>query len=201
MRTLYYVPTVHTCYESQESAELPGLETQEGLSQVHEAVHIGVCWNRARAALDKALKGTRRPLMMFADGLPYPKGKLARPAVVSALATPTTWTFRYYSAKGAQLNGTENPRMLRKHNRYLREVHNNKRCADRRFERELIRERDRAIARRIAATLRNGQTGVLFMGGCHRVWRYLKRIAPDIRIRFVRSFDDLIPLREQAWNR
>ena len=47
---------------------------------------------------------------------------------------------------------------------------------------EIILRRDRYIARRINETLREGETGLLFMGAIHRTSEMLP---PDIRISYL----------------
>jgi len=45
--------------------------------------------------------------------------------------------------------------------------------------------RDRYVALRVAETLEDGETGLLFMGAIHQVEKSLKKIAPDIKVKLL----------------
>ena len=87
--------------------------------------------------------------------------------------------------KGAHLTGTESPALLRQEYELIRKAVNEPhartagRAAGRHHQesRQVLQERDRFIAQRIATTLQAGETGLLFLGLLHSLADCL---APDI---------------------
>ena len=76
--------------------------------------------------------------------------------------------------KGAQLMRTEDPGLLLKEYQCITGP-----SPSPEEQAEILRERDRYVARRISTTLRQGETGILIMGALHQIRRYLP---PDIEV-------------------
>lgn len=89
--------------------------------------------------------------------------------------------------KGAAVEATENPELLRKEYEHIRaivtaESEKEKAEAERRYEQikdELMRGRDDYIANAIDITLKDGDTGVLFIGAAHNV---VSKLPKDIGV-------------------
>lgn len=91
--------------------------------------------------------------------------------------------------KGATLMGTESPDLLVEEYRQIQRLlaaQNERnggkiRSRDAAHSRSLLRQRDRYIAARINASLRPGETGILFLGMLHSLEPYL---AEDIQVTY-----------------
>lgn len=90
--------------------------------------------------------------------------------------------------KGAILEGTEDPQLLRQEYSYILKIAQARNLAqrDRMIEEynkagvELLSKRDQFIAKRIDQTLKQGEMGLLFLGAMHRVDRFIPK---DIEIK------------------
>lgn len=89
--------------------------------------------------------------------------------------------------RGATIEATERPELLRKEYEHIRAIvaapsDKGKAEAERRYETikdELMRERDDYIANAIDITLKDGETGVLFIGAAHSV---ASKLPKDIEV-------------------
>jgi hypothetical protein len=131
-------------------------------------------WEAISRAVD-ALQLDYTQVRIYQDGLPL-CGKEEQ--IVRELAGAGSLNHQLVLkllGRGAVLVGSEDPHLL------LREYHLQRRelgapAADKQASpplpgeaAELLAERDRFIARRIAATLQEGETGLLFLGAAHRL--------------------------------
>lgn len=123
---------------------------------------------------------------VYQDGLPdVDPGMVAK--IVATVESPNYEILRWLLSQGAAVMGTESPVMLKEEYGYLRAIvgaeapaAKKRACqsyADR--ARSLLAERDAYIARRIEATLQEGEVGILFIGQAHRV---MMLIPADISI-------------------
>lgn len=189
MRTLLYVPIVHTESDlghlgtglDRSSASLLG----EGRWSRHRQV-VAEFWKTIEvycAALDS------RGLKIYQDGLPV-EGELGRKIVEEAArrGSKNYQIILDLLNRGAELRKTEDPSLLLEEYELMTSLVAASSAPDRardyasyrsRKER-LTTERDRFIADRIDKSLKPGETGLLFVGTYHDV---LSGLAQDIVVR------------------
>ena len=125
---------------------------------------------------------------IYQDGLPV-GGEMAR-KIVDETAEKGSMNYRIVRkmmARGAALEATESPELLIEEYRHIKAIltaqtPGEKTEAARDYDRikdELMRKRDAYIANRINSTLKDGETGFLFIGAAHNV---RPGLAPDIGI-------------------
>ena len=178
MRQLIHVPIVHS------QADLGPV--QERVRQAYIAKGGEEAWKASRAAvakfwtaIEKAMDGLRldwRKVRLYQDGLPV-CGQEER--IVRDLAAQGGANYRILlklSQQGAVIEGTEDPDLLRREYELImaslapREAGSTEPKATSDSEavvRDLLQRRDAFIARRIDATLRPDETGILFLGALH----------------------------------
>lgn len=179
-RVLYYVPIIHTAADlgSQAQAIRERLRAHVGqaaLDRRDEAIQR--MWGAIRDRL-LALDVDWRQVRIFQDALPVCGREREIVAQVAAQGSLNHALLALLVEKGATLEGTEEPRAL------VAELERAKRLAAletappasdaqlRALKEEgdrLLERRDAYIAARIDATLRPGETGLIFMGLLHRV--------------------------------
>jgi hypothetical protein len=182
VRTLIVVPIVH-------SREDMGSLTPESPRGSAEAGRLGAAfWSATRQAVEQ-LEQDWSGVNVYQDGLPDSLPALVD-KVVSMGPGQNYELLRWLIERGATVLGTEDPSLLLEEHRLLKAINDAPGQAGGKARAEyarrapaLLRERDGYIARRIDATLGQGQTGVLFIGTAHQVEKKLPR---DI---VVRRFD------------
>jgi pheromone shutdown protein TraB len=181
-RHLIYVPVVHSEADmgSMASAVTRSLRLRPDQHRTRQE-KIARFWEKVRASLLAALDerlggaGSLARVRIYQDGLPT-SGELARRIARESAAKGS----HNYSLvlelldRGAALEQTESPDLLREEYSMLRRKSRNARRAS-----ELLELRDRFMADRINATLQEGETGVLFIGALHKVG---ERLASDIEV-------------------
>ena len=132
---------------------------------------IAELWKEIRGAID-ALHLDYRQIRIYQDGLPV-CGKEEQ--IVHELAGAGSLNHQLVlelMGKGAVLVGTEDPQLL------IREYQLHRRRMDGAAQpagplpsgaADLLAARDLFIARRIAATLQDGESGLLFLGAAHQI--------------------------------
>jgi hypothetical protein len=177
MRRLIHIPIIHT------AADLGSLS---GLVQAHyEKVCGRAGWNRREDAVKELwsdiqanLDGLRldaRKTRIYQDGLPICGFEERIVRELAHAGSSNHQVILRFLDQGATLMGTEDPALL------LEEYELQKRHLARRagtdsspeepkglFDR-VLRARDSFIAERIAATLQDGELGLLFLGALHRL--------------------------------
>lgn len=192
MRRLIYVPIVHT--QADMGSLAPSLrreyETRYGHQKFQEhAKAIEGMWEGIRAKLAN-LHLDYAHVRVYQDGLPV-CGKERQ--IVQEVAAAGSLNHRLLLdliKQGARLEGTEDQHLLLKEYQNLKRVMEIKDEASRaeavkRYAaqgKQLLKSRDRCIARRIDETLRPGETGLLFIGITHEVDRALPR---DIKVSYL----------------
>ena len=175
MRRLLYVPIVHT---PTDMGSLSASVRQEHIQKLGEASYhkyldfAKTFWNKIHDNIfgrDLDYKKVR----VYQDGLPVCPIVDKIVADVAAQGNPNFTIVKRLGSHGATIEGTEDPKLL------LREYE----CAKNKTEPEpdLLDMRDQFIAERIAATLQEGETGILFVGALHKVPKFLP---DDIQIEF-----------------
>lgn len=196
MRTLLYVPTVHTpeesgggnpAYRNTLTRVLGSAEVTDMDATAREywrnALRQMVLWI-ARERIEPWL------LDVYVDGLPdvrRPNGGRARYRVVPAdqFEHPTRHIVWVLHKNGATVHGTEDPGLIRECSARMdadgyvwRDVNDPRGLW-------LMNARDPYIARTIHETLPDGHWGILFIGSAHRADDELRKLDPFLRIIYV----------------
>lgn len=177
MKRVIVIPVIHSLADLGSLAESV---------RAHYAEHFGpAVWQHREQAVQKLWQSVRRSIdaldldyakvRIYQDGLPI-CGK--EPQIVEELAGAGSLNHQLVLdlvGRGAVLMGTEDPQLL------IREYHMQRRKMgdpapgaagpppSTRDEADLLAARDQFIAQRIASTLEDGQTGLLFVGAAHRL--------------------------------
>ena len=188
MRRLYYVPMVHTPFE----AELTPAERAAFSPDFTR--NIRQCWKGVGKQLDQALARHNvlpRDLLIFCDAVPHPISDTMRNRLLALAGPhmPIATFIRSLWRKGAQICGTEDQFLIELY--VLCQALYELSGKGRQGIIDAVRYRDEFIARHISRTLKEGQSAVLFIGSAHHTDRMIARIAPDIRIHRITSFDAL----------
>ena len=179
MRQLIHVPVIHSEADLgpiQESVRQAYIE--KGGEQAWKASREAVAefWHAIEMAMD-GLDLDYRKVRLYQDGLPV-CGQEER--IVRDLAERGGANHRILLKlvqRGAAIEGTEDPDLLRKEYELIMAdaaaggVSGADEAATSESKavlRDLMHGRDRFIAQRIDATLRPGETGILFLGALHR---------------------------------
>ena len=145
-------------------------------------------WNETEKEID-GLGLDYSMTRIYQDGLPY-GGELGL-RIVRETAEKGSMNYRIVRKlveRGATIEATESPELLRKEYEPLKAVVTatgvkEKAEAAGKYEQvkdELIRERDAFIAKAIDTTLKNNETGLLFIGAAHNV---IPLLAKDIEVK------------------
>lgn len=191
MRDLIIIPIVHSSVDMGSVKE--GLEIDSmakiGKDRWEENQRrIDNFWNEVEEAID-ALDLNYSKVRVYQDGMPC-GGELGGRIVreVADKGSRNYQIVRMLIDGGASLEATEDPKML------LKEYEHIKRFADATTEQEkmeaelqyeqikekLLHDRDEFIARAVDSTLKDGETGVLFIGAAHDV---ASRLPQDIEVK------------------
>jgi hypothetical protein len=149
---------------------------------------IGQMWADIRSAV-AAWKLPWENVRLYQDGLPRCGREAQIVEQLAAAGSPNHQLLIELIKKGATLVGTESPDLLVKEYRQVQGLlaaqhasNGDKiRSHDAVQSRSLLRQRDRYIAARINASLRPGETGILFLGMLHSLAPYL---AEDIQVTY-----------------
>ncbi len=191
MRKLILVKIVHTSADMGSMGE--GL-IKEGMAKIGEEKwlenqrRIENFWNELEKEID-ALGLDYSMTRIYQDGLPC-GGELGL-RIVRETAEKGSRNYqivRKLIEKGAVIEATESPELLRKEYEHIKAIVNatgvnEKAEAAGKYEQvkdELILERDAFIAKSINATLKNNENGLLFIGAVHNV---IPLLAEDIEVK------------------
>ena len=174
MRTLIVVPIVH----SREDMGSLAPETARGLA---EATRRGAAfWSAMRKRIE-SLDLDWSGVNVYQDGLPDTLPELVE-KIVSKAPGQNYGLLRWLAERGATVLGTEDPKLLVEEHTLLKAINDalgrtkaRARAAYASRAPALLDERDDYVARRIDATLGEGQTGLLFIGAAHQVEKKLPR--------------------------
>jgi hypothetical protein len=192
VRTLLYIPIIHT---EADLGTAVGLVREEYIRKHGENKYeehtkaISSMWERIREKLSQ-IELDYEKVRIYQDGLPVCGKELEIAREIAVLGSENHRIVLELVEKGARLEGTEDPELLLKEYNNLKKIKEKKDSTQgekvtksyARQGRKLLTARDKYIARRIDATLREGEMGILFMGLLHEVDRYL---AKDIEIKYV----------------
>jgi hypothetical protein len=182
LRRLIYIPVIHTEFEMGSVASWLEEEYILKFGKEKWEQHLKLLkeiWQWIKDKIE-SLKLTYEKVRIYQDGLPLCGKELD---IVQKLAERDSVNYKIILeliSKGAKLEGTESKELL------LEEYNNIKNITAtsvkkeyRKRSKQLLIRRDRYIANRINKTLREDETGILFMGGKHEVDKYLPK---DIKI-------------------
>jgi hypothetical protein len=192
LRRLIYVPVIHTEADMGSVAE--------PLKKEYIKRYGTERWDEHTGAINSMWRGIRqrifdlglnyRKTKIYQDGLPVCNKELA---IASDLAQAGNENYKIILEliqRGAKLIGTEDPGLLLEEYNYIKDVTkiNNIKEKDKAIQKyekkawDILKRRDEYIANRIAKTLLEEETGVLFMGMRHRVD---ERLSKDIQVSYV----------------
>jgi hypothetical protein len=175
MARLIYVPVLHGSAEMGSAAEgykaafvaRFGEEKWRERRRQYDAI-----WQRIEAAIAR-LGLDPKQLKLYQDSLPVCGNEEALVRELAQNGSRNHQLLLRLALSGAGLIGTESAALLSEEYRLMG-------SCDAQAASALLERRDRFIAERIAATLGEDETGLLFIGALHRVARFLpKRIAVE----------------------
>lgn len=189
MRILIIQPIVHMpadmgsmaeALEKQAISKLGKKKWQENQKK------IAKFWNEVESAIDR-LDLDFKKVRIYQDGLPC-SGEFAMKIINEAAekGSRNYQIIKKLMAKGARVEMTESRELLLKEYNYAKEYTKSKETlkkAMKEYEKakdELIKERDSFIAERINSTLKDSETGILFIGAHHNV---KPKLAEDIEVK------------------
>ncbi len=189
MRKIVLIRIVHTAADMGSMSE--GL-IKEGIAKIgrekwlENQRRIEKFWDEVKKEID-ALNLDYSKVRVYQDGLPC-GGELGL-KIVRETADKGSKNYQIVGMlieKGAAIEATESPGLLRKEYEHIKAIvtataEEEKAEAVRRYEKikdELMQERDAYIAKVIDATLKDGETGLLFIGAAHNI-----KVATDIEVK------------------
>ncbi len=187
-RTLIYFPIVHTQADMgalKESVARATLEKVGRAGLARKTAAIDKIWTEIEAAID-ALALSFDRVRLYQDGLPV-CGREAE--IVTELAQAGSRNHQLLlrlMAQGAVLMGTESGDLLVQEYQLARQSLTTRppraagvAASRRALSEALLQRRDQFMAQRINDTLKDGETGILFLGMLHSVEQYLQ---PDVKV-------------------
>lgn len=150
-------------------------------------------WQAVRSALEHLGLDYQR-VHLYQDGLPVCGRELELVRKAAAGGSQNHQLLLDMIGRGADLVGTEDPKLLLEEYRNVR-AGMGQRCEGRRLDesagensryRQTLAKRDAYIGRRIGESLRQGRTGIVFLGIMHEIAPYLPgdivrtRLAPRV---------------------
>ncbi|MDO8540677.1 MAG: hypothetical protein Q7S40_09605 [Opitutaceae bacterium] len=190
-RTLIHIPVIHT--EADMGSLSPAIKERmaqrSGVQQwERNADRIDELWTW----IENMIAGWSLPyekVRIYQDGLPVCAQKLAI-VIVQDLAKTGSRNHQlllHLREKGATIMGTESAELLVREYQFIQSTLNAVQSADKphlksdqaTLGRELLEQRDQAIADRINRTLGPGEVGLIFLGMLHSPDKWL---AADIRV-------------------
>jgi len=193
MRKLLYVPIIHM--ESDLGTMASALDSQSAslCGEKKWAKHketVAKFWENIAdyfAALDAS------NLKIYQDGLPA-DGELGRRIIEQAAkrGSKNHQIILNLMERGAEIRKTEDPSLLKDEYENITGLTQSKSATEKTaayinyklHKNHLTKERDKFVAQRIAETLKEGETGVLFMGSYHNILLYLPK---DITVEQVKE--------------
>jgi hypothetical protein len=192
MRKLIYVPVIHSEAD---------MGTVAGPHKEEFSDRLGVCvWNEHIKAVDEMWEGIQKRLgqldvnyatvRIYQDGLPLCGREMDIVRDVAAQGSQNHRLVLALVQRGAFLEGTEDVQLLLEEYHYIQEITMEHESSEKRRKAKLLsnkrklllRRRDQFIAQRIDETLKEGETGILFVGMAHQVDEYLPK---DIHVSFL----------------
>lgn len=182
MRKLLYIPIIHDQSDMGSLGSVLEKASSSYLGERRWARHketVATFWRAIEGFLSSV---DAKALNIYQDGLAA-EGELGRRVVEEAArrGSKNHLVLLDLIARGAELRNSEDIRLLLEEGQHLLEATQEgpettevfDKIEYQRRKEQLTEQRDRFIADRINQTLREGETGVLFMGADHDVLRHL----------------------------
>jgi hypothetical protein len=176
MRRLKYIPIIHT---GVEMGSMYGILKAEYIKRYGKKK-----WEEHNKIIEDFWQGIRNKVFdlnldypntrLYQDGLPVCGKEMAIIEELVKMGSRNYQILMELIQLGAKLEGTEDPKLLLEEYAYLKNASADldKPEVKRRYQRlakSILQKRDSYIAQRIDKTLREGETGLLFIGIAHRV--------------------------------
>ena len=193
-RTLIYIPIIHTD---------PDLGSLAADIEEKAARLIGSYWGEHKKTIEGYWKEIRKYLerkeiadvIIFQDGLPG-GGEIAQ-VIIDRLAqtgSPNYKLLKFFTKRGAYVQKTEDPELLKQEYQLTKDLVARKNLISAIFaflkyklkKNKLLVARDEYITKQINQNLKEGKTGICFLGAYHDV---LSKLASDIKIVLVKNPD------------
>jgi hypothetical protein len=189
MRRLIYIPIIHTEVDMGSVSEDVKREylSKYGKNKWLEHLRlIGSLWDTIRKRL-LAMPIDYGKARLYQDGLPVCGKEVDIVKELAGMGSRNHMLLVELMERGATLMGTEDPHLLIQEHRNIKEMikvlgmegGRERLESYRSLSNDLLMKRDDFIAKRISDTLREGETGVLFIGAVHTVE---KRLPKDIKV-------------------
>jgi len=184
VRKLLYVPVIHT--EPDLGSEAAAIDSKSASLFGEER------WNKHKESVAKFWGSmadyfatvNASTLKVYQDGLPA-DGALGRKIIEEAakLGSKNHQIILSLMARGAEIRKTEDLSLLKEEYEYITGLTHSrstteKTIASTRYKlrkNKLTKERDKFVAKTIDETLKEGETGLLFMGSYHNIFPYLPK--------------------------
>ena len=182
-----YIPIIHTSPDlgslavdlEQKAAKLLGSYWGE-----HKKV-VEQYWQEIGRFLERE---TKTKVLIFQDGMP--EGGETAQVIIDKLAqtgSPNYQILKVLTEKGAQMQKTEDPELLKKEYQLTKDLAARKNLMStilaflkyKLRKNALLSARDNYIAKQINQNLKEGETGICFLGAYHDI---LSKLASDIKI-------------------
>jgi len=213
MRTLYYIPIIHT---SADMGSLAKAVTERGIHQVGERNwerHVATVHRFWDTITQYCASLPAAGMMIYQDGL-VAEGEIGV-KIISAGAESGSRNYEIVLSlmrRGAQIVKTEDFKLVLEERDRILALVNAKNFRTKMFafikyrfvKHGLLKRRDMFIAQRINETLPNAGTGILFIGAVHNV---KSRLPKDIKVieikdaKKVRKYQELLPFSRQRGRR
>lgn len=182
-RKLIYARIVHTSQdmgslmEKVKKAYIDKYGEQQWTQHLREVDNL---WSKT-VEKTRALKLDYNKLRLYQDGMPVCDREAEIVNKLAAAGNTNHQLLQELIEKGATIMGTEDPALLiMERDRLINSPEEKRQLYD-----DLMEQRDEYIAQRIAATLKDGETGILFMGALHRI---ADKLPDDVEVSYL--FED-----------
>lgn len=192
MRKLIYIPIVHTSIDMGTESEFVRKEYIKRLGRknyLKKQTIIEDIWEDIRKKII-SLNLNFEKIRIYQDGLPFSGNELQIVRNVASNGSKNYQLILELIYKGAMLEGTEDPELLIEEYNLIKNISSAKTEKEKRITRDeykkessrILRQRDAFIAKRIDETLKENETGLLFIGLIHEVNLFLPH---DISIHYL----------------
>lgn len=202
IRRLVYVPILHTTSDMGTLAPSMKKAYVKKFGEKKWQEHVRVIdemWQGIRKNIQKMNFSCDKPstgkpdaggVKVYQDGLPVCGMEKRIVADLAKKGSPNHKLIQWMIRRGATLVGTEDPKLLLAEYNHVKGItqaktHQEHEKRVREFATEsaaLLQKRDEKMSNQIDATLKKGETGVLFIGLAHRVDELLPK---DIRVSYL----------------
>jgi hypothetical protein len=187
-RTLIYLPIVHTQADMGALKELVARATLEKTGRpglARKTAAIDQIWTEIEAAIE-ALALSFDRVRLYQDGLPVCGREVEIVTELAQAGNRNHQLLLRLMAQGAVLMGTESSDLLVREYQLARQFLTTRppraarvAASRRALSEALLQRRDQFIAQRINDNLKEGETGILFLGVLHSLERYLNQ---DVKV-------------------